>query len=167
MAGAQLRIDDREVRALLARLGAAADDLAPAMKRVGAAIEADTGRRFEEGAGPGGTRWPPSLRATLQGGRTLVDRGRLSDSITYEAGARSVRVGTNVIYAAIHQFGGTIRAKGGGRLGFRLADGGFRSPSRVSIPARPFLGIDDEQEGIALTEIEDWLAERAGPEAGR
>ena len=166
MAGAsvEVRIDDRAVKALLARLAAAADDLTPAMDRVGRAIAADVQRRFEEGVGPDRNPWPPSLRAALQGGRTLIDSARLLQSITWEAATRSVRIGTNVLYAAIHQFGGTIKAKGG-RLAFTLADGSFVRPTQVTIPARPFLGIDDDQEAIVAGEIEAWLAEQAGPEA--
>lgn len=169
MAGAsvQISVDDRAVRALFARLAASADDLTPAMDRIGAAVAEDVRRRFEEGQGPDRSPWPSSLRARLQGGRTLVDSGRLAASITHEPASRSVRVGTNVLNAAIHQFGGTIAAKAGGRLKFRLADGSFVSPISVNIPARPFLGIDDEERDIVIGEIEAWLAEQAGPEASQ
>jgi phage gpG-like protein len=49
-------------------------------------------------------------------------------------------VGTNVIYAAIHQFGGTIRPKSKRALRFRMG-GRLFTLSKVSIPARPFLGL--------------------------
>jgi len=164
--GVCLSIDDREVKALFQRLRTAADDLTPVMDRIGAAVVEDVLRRFQEGAGPGGDPWPPSLRAKLERAPTLVDTARLRDSITYEPGPRSVRVGTNVIYAAIHQFGGTIAAKNpSGRLAFHLADGSLVRPREVTIPARPFLGIDDVQEDIIATEIEAWLGKVSGSES--
>ena len=48
-------------------------------------------------------------------------------------------VGTKVIYARIHEFGGTIRAKRAPFLVFKLADGTFRRVKSVTIPARPYL----------------------------
>jgi phage virion morphogenesis protein len=160
MAGASVsyHLDDDAVRAAIAGLLAASDDLSGPMVEIGEALVSSTNRRFEEGQAPDGSPWPPSIRAQLTGGTTLVESGRLRDSITYEADASSVRVGTNVLYAAIHQFGGTIRARGGGRLTFRLpADLGFVSPESVQIPARPFLGISEEDEAEILGVLEDWL----------
>jgi phage gpG-like protein len=39
-------------------------------------------------------------------GQPLLDTGRLRSSITYNANASGVEVGTNVEYAPVHQFGG-------------------------------------------------------------
>ena len=62
-----------------------------------------------------------------------------------------MRVGTNVIYAAIHQLGGKIVPKNATHLVFRLATGVVLAKS-VTLPARPYLGIsDDDQEMIADT----------------
>lgn len=167
MAGSRVEVDiqDEAVRALLARLTEAAEDQTRGWDMVGAALVSDVQSRFEEGRGPGRSPWPESLRAKLQGGKTLIDSNRLASSVTHQASARGVLHGTNLIYAAIHQFGGTIEAKSAERLAFRLADGGFARPRAVTIPARPFLGIDDEQEAIVGAELEAWLAEVAGPEA--
>jgi len=167
MAGARVEttIDDAALRALLARLSAAAEDQTRGWDMVGAALVSNVQERFEGGQGPGRSPWPQSLRAKLEGGKTLIDSNRLASSVTHEPSARGVMHGTNLIYAAVHQFGTTIRPRSGERLAFRLADGGFVQPREVTIPARPFLGIDDEQEGIVGAELEAWLAEVAGPEA--
>lgn len=167
MAGTRVEITirDQALRDMLGRLDAAGRDQSRGWDMVGAALVSNVGERFEEGRGPGRQPWPQSLRARLQGGQTLVDSNRLASSVTHRASARGVEHGTNVIYAAIHQFGGTIEAKSAGRLAFRLADGTFLRPREVTIPARPFLGIDDDQEGIVVAELEAWLGEVAGPEA--
>jgi len=160
-----IKVDDRELRSALKGIKEAAADPTPMFDAVGAALVSDTIGRFERGEGPGGEVWPQSLRAKLDDGQTLVDTSRLRDSITHDPGPRGVRYGTNVIYAGIHQFGGTIKAKGGGWLKFTLANGAFRRVREVTMPARPFLGIDDEQETIIAEEIEAFLADVAGPEA--
>lgn len=144
MAGTRLRIEieDREVKAAFARVSRAGRDMTALMDEVGAALVLSTQRRFETESAPGGSPWPPSIRARVEGGQTLTDQGRLRDSITHRAGPENVEVGTNVVYAAIHQFGGTISAKAGGYLKFPLPGGGFVQTASVEIPARPFLGVD-------------------------
>lgn len=144
--------------AALAAAGAFAEDMTPATDQIGAAMVTSTQMRFEQQAGPGGSPWPPSLRARLEGGITLTDSGRLAQSITHQADAAGVEWGTDVLYAGIHQFGGTIVPKSAGALHFKLPGKlGWRFAGSVTIPARPFLGVDAEDEA----EILDILAEFA------
>lgn len=49
------------------------------------------------------------------------------------------QVGTNVIYAKIQEFGGTIHAKRGGYLVFEGQDGELVMVRSVTIPAHPYL----------------------------
>lgn len=140
--GFQVEIDDAQVQGALDRLIAAGQDLTPAMDRIGSMLVSSVIHRFETGQAPGGAPWKPSIRAREQGGQTLIDSGRLRTSITYMPGPSSVEVGTNVVYAAIHQFGGTIHAKNAPHLVFKIG-GRFASKDQVTIPPRPFLGIDE------------------------
>ena len=121
--------------------------------------------RFRRGVGPDGQAWPVSQRAEEEGGQTLVDTGRLRESIVHEAGPSRVTVGTNVLYARIHQLGGTIRPKTTDRLRFRLANGQFVAVRSVTLPARPFLGIGAEDrhdiEAIAQRRITEITRARA------
>jgi len=143
MTGVTLNVNLRGVDAvkdrfnsLILRLG----DLTPAMDEIGSMAVTSALDRFEKGRGPDGTAWPPSLRALEEHGQTLILSGRLRTSVTWKAGPREVEVGTNVIYAAIHQLGGKA---GRGR--------------KTEIPARPYLGLsrDDETEIDAI--IGDYL----------
>lgn len=113
--------------------------------------EASTRERFRIQTGPDGQRWKPSLRAQLTGGKTLTKDGHLGDSITSTADKHAAEWGTNRIYAAIHQFGGVIKAKGTGGLRFKIGER-WSNKRQVSIPARPFLGIsaDDQQDILEL-----------------
>jgi phage virion morphogenesis protein len=135
------------------------EDLRPLMERIGAYGEESTVNRFETQKGPDGKTWAPSARVRAKGGQTLVDSGRLRGSITWRADADSAEWGTNLIYASTHQEGASIRAKGDGRLTFFIPGLGFRSPQEVVIPARPFLGLDDDDQVEIGALIQDYLLE--------
>jgi phage gpG-like protein len=62
-------------------------------------------------------------------------------------------VGTGVVYARIHEFGGMIAAKAGGALRFMI-DGQWISTKSVQIPARPYLRpACDENTGKILDAV--------------
>lgn len=171
MAGTSLDIQvrDLDIDAPLETLRALdrrAVDLTDVMDEIGGALVRSTLMRFERGVSPGGTLWTPSQRAREQGGQTLLEKRRLHDSITHDAGRDNVKVGTNIVYAAIHQFGGTIQREAGrqtiyrrynertGKLGTRFVPrkrSNFATdhdvgPYSITMPARPFLGVDEDDE---------------------
>ena len=130
----------------LARLAAVLSHPDDIMDRIGRHMVASTHRRFERERAPNGTPWLKSARAIAEGGQTLTDTGRLRGSIahTLTDGGRGVEIGTNVVYAAIHQFGGRA---GRGR--------------RARIPARPYLGVDEHDRDTILRIVAHAI-ERAG-----
>ena len=110
--------------------------------------ESSTRLRFKKGIGPDGARWKPSARAQATGGQTLVLKGQhggILGSITSRFDNASAEWGTNKVYAGVHQFGATIVPRSKKNLRFRVP-GGFVSTKRVNIPARPFLGVNDEDQ---------------------
>ena len=130
---------------------------------IGALLVAATQENFDQEQAPGGSPWPQSIRARTEGGKTLTDTARLKNSITHEAGDSAVAVGTNLIYAAIHQTGGTIRAKTSKGLRFRMGgNGGWITKQSVSLPARPFLGLGPDDEEAIIETAGDWLAGKFG-----
>lgn len=152
--GFTIHVDDAAVLAALRRLAGVFDDRSEIAKEIAALGENATRLRFRTETAPDGTRWKPSLRAQISGGRTLTKDSHLVDSISSKSGADFAEWGPNLIYAAIHQFGGTIRARNAGALRFRLANGGFATVKAVKMPARPFLGIspDDASDIVAVIE---------------
>ncbi len=112
-------------------------------KQMGEYMLKEVRMRFKHGEGPDGAKWPKSYRAKIQGGQTLRDTKRLQNSITYRAKRRGVEIGTNVKYAAVHQEGDTIKAKRKKYLRFKVGDRWYQK-KEVTVPARPFLGINDE-----------------------
>jgi phage virion morphogenesis protein len=143
-----MEIDRRHLgiaRASLDRLSRAMSDLWQTMDAIGAYVVSSTQRRFQTQLSPDGVTWKPSQRAIRDQGLTLLDHGHLRSSLTWLAGRDQVEVGTSKIYAAIHQFGGTIHAKNVPLLRFKIGDHWISKPS-VFMPARPFLGIDERDQ---------------------
>jgi len=138
--------------AALRRAAASGADLSPATKEIATYLEGVTRLRFEEGKGPGGAKWRPSERVREHGGKTLILTGDLLSSIGSDYGPTFAEVGPersfgSAVYAAIHQFGGTIAASGRRALSF-----GGRVVHSVTIPARPYVGFD-EPDQERMTEI--------------
>jgi len=153
----QLKIElrDKEVSLLLQALQSRLGDTTPAMREVGEIVRESVMRNFRQGRAPDGTPWKPSLRAIMQRGQTLVDTGRLRNSINVQAGKDYVTVGTNVEYAKTHQFGArrgsfgevlahvrahTRKTRSGRTTQVRAHTRRVRLPWG-NIPARPFLGV--------------------------
>jgi HK97 gp10 family phage protein len=84
--------------------------------------------------------------------------GTLKRSLTHETIEKSpdaayVAVGTNLEYAAVQEFGGTIKSKSG-YLVFQTEDGQWHSVPSVSVPARPYLRPAlDENRGRIVDEV--------------
>jgi phage virion morphogenesis protein len=125
----------------LNRAAAAAVDFTPAMRAIADYMREATLENFKDERGPDGQKWRPSRRALEDGGLTLTDRGDLRLSITAASDANTALAGTNLVYAAIHQFGGTIRPRGAANGGRRALRTPFGPRGAVQMPARPFLGF--------------------------
>lgn len=113
------------------------------LTQIGGDLEAQTRERLSSTkTAPDGERWKPwstAYAARAKPNAKLLERtGTLIDSIAFEVGDDAVTVGSNMVYAATHQFG------------------------RGNIPARPFLGVSAEDiEDIGSTEL-DFIAKAVG-----
>lgn len=168
MSGITLRFDDKDLRRLarrgrdLEQLG----DTAPLMAEIAASMEAWTLHRFETERAPDGTPWKKSRRALEEGGQTLTASGRLRLSMNHKSSSKTAEVGSNLIYAGIHQTGGTIRPRNARALRFRVG-GGFVTVQKVEIPQREYLGFGPEDERELGEIVGDFLAGSLGsPDAG-
>jgi phage gpG-like protein len=142
-------VRDRVVTALFEQLMARSASLSAPLGEIGELVRSSVIRNFQEGGRP--ERWPKSARARKEGGQTLVDTARMRNSINVRVYLRHVEVGTNVAYAAAHQFGAEIRPRTiVPRRKKALYWPGAAHPVRVvnhpgaRIPARPFLMVQDE-----------------------
>jgi len=153
MTGITLTVDDAALRRALDRLAHKVDDLSPALRDIGEYLVRTTDLRFRAEVAPDGTPWAQNSDTTLlrylnKGGKGFTKKGRLSargakrlgmkkilradgflqDTIRYQLadGGRAVEIGTDRVYGAMQQFGGT-KAQHPQLWG--------------TIPARPFLGL--------------------------
>lgn len=132
------RID--RVSARLKALELGGPERSKALGALGNALSNRIKLGFRMGVSPYGVKWKP-LNPAYRVGQPLRDTGRLQRSIGYQVHSNAVDVGTNVRYAAVHQFGRTIRPREAQKLRVPLAIGGFAFLDEVTIPARPFLPI--------------------------
>lgn len=153
MSGA-LHFDLRELEAVNARLGAFATlDKHSLMDAIGFAVENQTRARIQDQkSSPQGEPWKPwteAYAATRKGGQSLLQgEGDLLDSLTYnvDSDGEGVEVGSPLEYAAIHQFGG----KPG------------MAPGPAAIPARPYLGLSEDDAAEIEDVVTHWMDEQIG-----
>lgn len=146
MAGSALRLDvrydDRQIQRALARLQDAAGDLSPALRDIGEHLMLSHDQRFRDQVDPEGNPWQPlssryRARKKKNPNKILIRDVMLSATLNYQVEGQALRFGTPLIYGATHQFG---------------------DPER-GIPARPFLGISDEDKTVILDILQDHLME--------
>lgn len=167
--GIRITVIDEAIASTLARIDRVAESPASIMSEISAYMVMRTQRHIETETGPTG-RWPAlsprTAAARIGRGRRgsehmLRVSNRLYSSITGESSATEATAGTNVLYAAIQQFGGTIKrpereqtihlGRSKGRTRFVKASA-KRAQARtvkvgahaIKIPARPYLYLDDE-----------------------
>ena len=137
--------DDRQIQAALAEAANRLTDLTPVMASIGEYMVGRTRERFDSSTAPNGQKWAPLAKATIdakrrrqkggtsKNGRSIArtnanpedilkDTFLLRDTIAYQPTASSVAIGTPQKYGLHHQYG---------------------APRR-NIPARPFLGVNEE-----------------------
>lgn len=161
-----------KIQKLMAVMGDRAGNLRPLMRQVAADMHDAVEENFEQQGRP---RWAGlnkayakyKARKKKKGDLKILEfRGDLRRSITEKSNATQAVVGTNLKYAAIHQFGGTIdmkprtsvltfkkyqRGQFKGKTLFaknnKKASYGMKSAIgayKVQMPARPFLKITND-----------------------
>ncbi len=107
-----------------------------------------TQMRFINQSDVEGNPWKQSWRASIQGGQTMRDTGRLMNSLTHNVIGNGVEWGTNIEYAAPLHFGAVIMPKTAEYLVFKVGTN-WRKSKEVHIEPRSFLGLDhDDEESI-------------------
>lgn len=107
-----------------------------------------TRKRFATKKTPEGKDWTSPL----------VKSGDLRGKLLIEANEQVAKVGSNLVYAAIHQFGGVIKAKKGKVLKFMTGGTTFFRP-RVTIKANPYLGISENDEQALIETVNVYVEE--------
>lgn len=108
-------------------------------------------RLIAGGPSPDGAAWKPNS----EGRRPILHKsGALARSIDYAVAGMQAVVGSGLIYAAIHQFGGVIVPKAKRTLAFMIGNRPVFA-RKVTMPARPYIGLsaDDRAELVQATAL--------------
>ncbi len=126
----------------LLALGGRLRELGPLRLAFGERLKRSVEKNFAAGGRP--TPWLPSRKKS---GKTLIDTGRLKNSVTYRVDGQDLALGTNVRYGAAHQLGVdqdvTVPARLKRHIDGRLLRTG-QTKRHMRLPARPFLMVQDE-----------------------
>ncbi len=159
-----IKIEAKDIERLNNKLAALAGlDTRPLLPIIGAMVESQTRKRIsEEGPGPDDEDWPEwstqYAESRAKKHKLLQSSGSLIDSLGHLVTGNEVEIGTNLVYGAIHQFGGTIKPKN--KKALRLPGG--KLVKSVTIPARPYLGISEENENELLAVVDSWIDKQIG-----
>ncbi|WP_410499697.1 phage virion morphogenesis protein [Chitinibacter sp. S2-10] len=155
----QIEIDTSRLETLFDRLARAAASPAPLMRNIADIMLDAVEENFAQEGRP---RWQGLKPPGRSGGKILQNSGRLAAGITPSSDANSAKVGTNVKYAAIHQFGGQTRphlivARNAKALKFgnRYAKSVKHPGSKI--PARPFLVLQPDDEAEIEFTVSEYL----------
>ena len=148
----ELRLNANETIHSFNDLAAAGADLSPVMRQVAGILADAAEQAFASESDPATDQpWQPLTgvhqeRREARGytGGLLQMTGQLAASIQSDYGRDYAQVGSNLVYAAIHQHGGTADMR----------------PANAAIPARPFLGASDEDRDEILDVLQRHLSSR-------
>tara|TARA_R110002020_G_scaffold15555_35_gene55431 strand:- start:9544 stop:10041 length:498 start_codon:yes stop_codon:yes gene_type:complete len=162
-AGVSITVDLSEFDAELARLGPVIEpDMEELVASIGALGESQTRRRIsDEKTAPDGTPWKENRTGTPilhQTGRNLLD------SVAFVSDADSAEWGATWEFAHVHQDGAVIEPRTAKMLRFKGPNGVIFA-KKVTIPARPFVGLSDanreEISDLVTDFFGDLIRERA------
>ncbi|MGF1688712.1 phage virion morphogenesis protein [Photobacterium japonica] len=151
MAGARytITIDGQEaIQKRINHLLQAGTNLQPAFQDIGEMLLISHSDRWERQVSPDGVPWAAlsddyKKRKKKNQSLILVLNQHLGRELNYLASPQAFEFGTNSEYGAIHHFGGSLLSQGIAR------------PQNAAIPARPWLGVSQDD----ISEIYDILGD--------
>lgn len=154
--GVRFTFDQRALEGALKAVGELVTfDGAPLMEAVASLGESQTRRRItDEKTAPDGTPWPPNAAGTS----ILFATGQhLLASVAFTSSADEAVWGASWEFAHVHQDGAVIEPKTAAALRFKLGDRTVHA-KRVTIPARPFVGLSAENRAEITELVTDYFA---------
>ena len=141
----EIKIDNKEVEKALLEIAQKTSNLRPLMKNIAGIMADSTEENFKEEGRP---KWKDLSEKTKTArkktghypGQILQVSGQLALSVTTQYDDTSAIIGSNKVYAAIHQLGGQA-----GRN------------KKVTIPKRPYLKLTDDNFDEIISIVEKYL----------
>lgn len=163
----ELNLNTAEMDAVFAQLSQRLTDFTPLMQDIGELMIESTKQNFVEGTSPDGVPWAVKAQSTIDAYKARGDTVNLrpligpskslSTTIFSQVSATSASWGSNMIYAAVMQFGAQAGEFGASigidKNGRRF----FTSTPWGNIPARPFIGVGPDDQTAIIETASDWL----------
>lgn len=194
--GITLTVTREDVDGTLDRVDRVARDPSPIMSEISGYLVTATQRHIERERGPDGERWPSLSPRTAEkrvgrrrrGYRTMLRvTNRLYQSISGDFGPDFAAAGTNLPQAALLHFGGEVQREARKQTIYQFYDERsdrfdplFRTKRRsnfardvdvgahtVTVPARPYVYVDDDDATEIEHIAEDGFRREAGIEGDR
>ncbi|GLX86366.1 phage morphogenesis protein [Thalassotalea loyana] len=150
MAGTFVDVQVRGDKAIVKRLNQISrkvDVLDAPLMEIGEYLLDNTQERFVSMQAPDGTPWEPLSETTLarknRTDRILTESGTLADTLNYQLNATGLVLGSNMEYAAMHQFGGVTSSDS--------------MMGEQEIPERAFLGVAPYEKVEILDILQSYL----------
>ncbi len=148
--------NSKEVNDKLIELAERAKNTKPAMREVAHVIRTYVDEKFETEGKYQGEKWQAwgksykkkRIKMKRGAGKILTLEGELREKIDDKVTNDSVVVGTNQVYAAIHNFGGDVKKRGGGT---------FEMPKRQFMNFEPKLNQLIALEIYAILKLEEYV----------
>lgn len=142
----EIKIDNKEVLTRLQGLASRGENLRPLMKNIAGIMATATEDNFKDEGRP--DKWVDLSETTKKQrqkigkypGQILQVSGQLASSVSTAYDNNSAVIGSNLAYAAIQQLGGQTGKN-----------------KKITIPARPYLKLTDDNFEEILAETENFL----------
>lgn len=153
--GLSCKITRNDVSPRLSKLAGTARNKQGVLRAMGTTFKSITEGTFNSA---GAEFRPQPWRPKADGSPSILQKSTtMAKSFHLEVTGMYARVSNPMVYASIHQFGGKIEAKNGGKLKFQIGER-WVAVERVEMPARPFYPV---QNGKLTPKAENLIA-RAG-----
>ena len=141
MAGIKIELDDQDALSALQALFTRIQDPQGALSEIGENLKRTTRERFRTQQDPDGNAWealsPDYLKRKKRNKDKVLTRGGyLQGQLVLQHYDDGLELGSNLVYAATHQFGRMEK----------------------NIPARPFLGVSSDDQETILDIVSSYLA---------
>jgi len=161
----KLEIDDTRLSAVLTGLLLSSAQKSQLFEEIGINLVENARLRFSEGVSPDGIKWPISVRVKLFGGQTMLDKGLLRNSLSHNVLPDGVEYGTGIRnngipYGKVLQNGAIIKPVTTQWLTYKIGNRTIKSKQSI-IPARPFVGISEDDKLMILDVVNSFLQRQA------
>ncbi|MDK3075930.1 phage virion morphogenesis protein [Sedimentitalea sp. JM2-8] len=156
----EIEFENDTLTPALQRLADGLLDMTPVMGEISEGWLENTINRMLRGEQPDGQPFAPRSPVSLEqyaasgfGAVPLFRKGWMRQGLFPEYGSDFVRIGSNEPQSAVMQFGASQGEFGRTSRGGPIPWG--------DIPARPYLGVSDEDETMIIEELSEWLMRTA------